>query len=179
MLPVIVALVLYWRRGGFESEAGLLNGDEAAPSSPRSAARARAAEGDDRLRSARTCVAVVGGGAAGCGRREPGDSGELVRTRAGLSRSAQGKRASPADEFLRTQRVDPESYRHVSWPAAHWEGADALAGKYFLERMPPGRATSLFERYRPLQHWTTRYFRPLDREELLVSVHPETARCWR
>ena len=37
---------------------------------------------------------------------------------------------------------------------------------------PPRASTD----YRPIQHWVTRYYRPLDQEELLVSVHPETGR---
>ena len=34
----------------------------------------------------------------------------------------------------------------------------------------------MFEQYRPVQHWATRYFRSLDQEEVLVTVHPESGR---
>ena len=43
VLPVVVALVAYWRRGGFEPETGLLNGDEAG--ARRSSADAAPADG--------------------------------------------------------------------------------------------------------------------------------------
>src|SRR5205814_10098079 len=47
VLPVIAALVMYWRRGGFESEAGLLNRDEAAAAeAPEMAEEAAAATVD-------------------------------------------------------------------------------------------------------------------------------------
>ena len=59
---------------------------------------------------------------------------------------------------------------------AHWGGDDALAGKYILERRPTRAASDLFERNRPLQHWLVRYYRSLDKEEAVVSVHPETGK---
>jgi hypothetical protein len=34
----------------------------------------------------------------------------------------------------------------------------------------------LFERYRPVEHWMTRYFKSLDQEEVTVSEHPETGK---
>ena len=40
----------------------------------------------------------------------------------------------------------------------------------------PWRRLHLFEHNRPIQYWVTRYFKSLDKEELLVSVHPETAK---
>ena len=36
--------------------------------------------------------------------------------------------------------------------------------------------SNLFERYRPAQHWMTRYFKSLDQEEVTVSEHPETGK---
>ena len=39
-----------------------------------------------------------------------------------------------------------------------------------------GAASALFERYRPVRHWMTRYFKSLDQEEVSVSVHPETGK---
>jgi hypothetical protein len=64
----------------------------------------------------------------------------------------------------------------VAAPAAHWEGDDELAGKYMLERSPLASASAMFERYRPIQHWVIRYFRPLSQDEILVTVHPESSR---
>ena len=81
-----------------------------------------------------------------------------------------------SDAFLKSQGLDPAAFQHVTYPAAHWGGPDSLAGKYFLERLPIGAASALFERNRPIQVWMTRYFKSLDQEEITVSIHPETAR---
>ncbi len=44
VLPVLVALAAYWRKGGFEPETGLLNGDEPAPAEAPAAEPAPARE---------------------------------------------------------------------------------------------------------------------------------------
>jgi hypothetical protein len=79
-----------------------------------------------------------------------------------------------ADQFLRAQGLDPSSFREVTYPAVHWGGDDSLVGKYFLERVPTPAASALFEQNRPIRSWAARYFRSLDQEEILVSVHPES-----
>jgi membrane protease YdiL (CAAX protease family) len=176
VLPVVAALVMYLRSGGFESEEGLLNRDEAAapeavaiqpaepvpgatvPYQPMRRARRWVAAGVFVLGIASLAIPVSHFG------RSP-----VYRISAGQARKA-------SDEFLHTQGVDPAAFEYVTYPAVHWGGADELAGKYFLERMPLDRASAMFEHYRPVQHWLTRYFRALDREEMSVSVHPETGR---
>ena len=81
-----------------------------------------------------------------------------------------------SDEFLRgpTLAMDPAQFRHVTFTDAHFSGGDSLAGQYFLERKPVSFVAACFEKYRPIQHWETRYFKPLDQEEVTVSIHPET-----
>ena len=81
-----------------------------------------------------------------------------------------------ADAFLRQHGMETSGYRNVVFPATHWGGDDALAGKYILERRSTRAASELFERDRPLQHWLVRYYRSLDKEEAVVSVHPETGK---
>ena len=81
-----------------------------------------------------------------------------------------------SDAFVKSRGLDPAAFQHVTYPAAHWGGADSLAGKYFLERLPLRAASALFERNRPMQVWMTRYFKSLDQEEITVSVHPETGK---
>ena len=87
---------------------------------------------------------------------------------------AAGQARASADAFLRAQGVDSSTYLHVTYPETHWGGDDSLAAKYFLERRPLSAASKLFERYRPVQFWATRYFKSLDKEEFLVTVHPES-----
>jgi hypothetical protein len=82
---------------------------------------------------------------------------------------------SAASGFLIKLGLDPGQYQHVTYPEVHWERTDRMAAKYFLERRSLADASALFERYRPVHHWITRYFKPLDQEEFEVSVHPETA----
>ena len=81
-----------------------------------------------------------------------------------------------ADAFLEQQGLEAGGFRHLTYPATHWSGEDSLAGKYFLERRPVSVVSGLFERYRPVEYWMTRYFKSLDQEEVTVSEHPETGK---
>jgi membrane protease YdiL (CAAX protease family) len=175
VLPIVAALIAYWRNGGFEPETGLLNGDESSPAhapseaAPAGETAARKWESlSPRVRWAAAAIFAVGVVAMAV---------PVVRFGAApqYKLSADQARAS-SDAFLRSQGLEPANFRYVVVPSTHWGGDDSLAGKYFLERLPPDKASALFERYRPLQHWTVRYFKSLDQEEALVSVHPETGR---
>ena len=176
VLPVVVALIAYWRRGGFEPETGLLNGDEPKPEEPAvepAPAPAPGAALEYRPLSLRARIAALAVCAAGlCTLAIPvvhfGDSPKLKL-------SADRSRAL-SDAFLREQGLDPAKFRHVTYPDLHWGGDDGLAGKYFLERLPVADASRLFERYRPVHIWATRYFQSLNQEEMLVTVHPETGK---
>jgi membrane protease YdiL (CAAX protease family) len=173
VLPVIVALVAYWRRGGFEPETGLLNGDEPQPEEPVAEPEPEAAVHttdyrrlSPRARVAALVVCVAGLSTLAVPAAHFGDSPKL-RLSADRSRA-------PADAFLRQQGLDPGEFRHVTFPAVHWGGDDGLTGKYFLERLPVRDASLLFERYRPIRYWATRYFQSLNQEEMLVTIHPES-----
>jgi membrane protease YdiL (CAAX protease family) len=174
VLPVVAALVAYWRRGGFEPEAGLLNGDEPVAVEPPAAEAV--AEAQDarhhplgaRLRLAAIAVLSLGALSLAIPVSHFGASPKYRLT-------ADEARAS-SDAFLRRLGVDPGAYLHVTYPAVHWGGDDELAAKYFLERQPVGAASKLFERFRPIQHWATRYFKSLDKEEFTITVHPESGK---
>jgi membrane protease YdiL (CAAX protease family) len=172
VLPLLVALVAYWWRGGFEPEAGLLNGEERAAAEPAEAAPAPPpATIEYQPLANRVRLAAVAIFAAGL------LSLLIPVSRFGGSPTYKipaGQARAGADAFLKQQGLDPGAYRRLTYPAAHWGGDDSLAGKYFLERQPVSAASKLFERYRPVQHWMTRYFKSLDQEELTVSQHPET-----
>jgi membrane protease YdiL (CAAX protease family) len=179
VLPVLIALVAYLRRGGFEPEAGLTNASETtavAEPTPEASQPSPAPElalAECRPLSARLRI-----------------SGAVIFVLAMLSLlihvdrfgtsprykiSAEQARAS-ADTFLRQQGTETNGYRHIAFPAAHWSGDDTLAGKYILERQPSRAAAELFALNRPIQHWLVRYYRSLDKEEDVVSVHPETGK---
>ena len=176
VLPIVVALMAYWRRGGFEPPEGLLNGEEAVPAesrvgSPQEAAPQSVIDYRPLTRTARIAAAAI---------LVLGLAFLLVPVprfgaRPVYKLSAEQARAA-ADAFLRAQAIDPNTFRHLTFAASRWDGGDALAGKYFLERLPLAAASQMFERNRTLQRWLTRYFRSLDREEIVVSVDPETGK---
>jgi membrane protease YdiL (CAAX protease family) len=171
VLPVAVALVAYWRRGGFEPDTGLLNGDEPAAVEAPPEAVPDARLFSYRLLSGRMRLAAVAIFAVGLATLLIPTShfGESP----GFKLTADQARA-PADVFLRAQGIDPDAFRHVTFTREHWGGDDTLTAKYFAERIPVSAASKLFEQYRPVHHWATRYFKPLEKEEFLVTVHPET-----
>jgi len=174
LLPIALALVAYLRRGGFEPAEGLLNRDEAtAPETPAAgppAPEAVVAYCPLSLRVRLVALAVFAIGLAAL-RIPVSRFGESPKYKI----PDEMARAS-ADAFLRAQQFDPGPFQHVTFPGVHWGDQDSLAGKYFLERLPVESAARLFEQYRPVEHWVTRYFKSLDQEEVSVSVHPETAR---
>ncbi len=175
VLPVVVALFAYLRRGGFAPDTGLLNGDEAAAPEPEPLpppALAPESIGYRPLgpgvRIAALAIFAAGLLALLIPVTRFGDKPRYQLT-------DEQARAS-ADAFVRAQGFDPGGYRHITFPELHWGGDDSLAGKYFLERRPVSFAARMFEEYRPVHFWATRYFKSLDQEEVLVSVHPETGK---
>jgi hypothetical protein len=171
-LPVVVALVAYWVRGGFAPETGLRNADEPGPAPEPVAEPApdASAAGYAPMSHRRRLAAVAIALACLLGLLLPGSRfGESPR----FKLTAEEVRAS-ADAFLKAHGFDPAGFRHVAFPATHSGGDDSLALKYFLERRSVAAASALFERYRPVQYWAVRYFKPLEREEALVAVHPES-----
>jgi membrane protease YdiL (CAAX protease family) len=174
-LPVILALAAYWVRGGFEPETGLLNADEEAPApQPEDAAPDPAAStGDYRPLSRRRKLAALGVAVACL-------LTLLIHTshfgESPAYKLTSGEARAAADAFLRERGLNPAAFQAVTYPSVHWGGDDSLAAKYFLERRSVSAASAMFERNRPVQVWATRYFKPLEREETTVAVHPETGK---
>lgn len=176
VLPVAVALIAYWRRGGFQPEAGLTNADEASAIEPEAIpvmpASPGGAFGYKPLAGRwRAMAAAVGGAGLLTALIPVNRFGSTPNYRLGIDQAR-----TAADAFVRSLGMDPGGFRQVTYPAVHWGGTDSLAGKYFLERESARAAATLFEQNRPVRHWATRYFRALDQEEMLVSVHPESGR---
>jgi membrane protease YdiL (CAAX protease family) len=178
VLPALLALVAYWRHGGFEPVAGLLNGDEAAcgeppapepvPQSPDTAKRQPLS---GRVRIAALVLLALGVVAMAIPTERFGGA-PVYKIPADQARIA-------SDAFVRTLGANPDAFQHVTVPAVHWgtdEPHDTFAAQYFLEREPVAAASQMFERYRPAQYWKTRYFKSLDQEEFLTVVHPETGK---
>ncbi len=174
VLPVIAALIAYRWRGGFEPDQGLHNADEpgpaelTAPSTTLAAGPPAYVALTARVRLAAIAVLAAGFLAYLIPVERFGDSPRYNLT-------ADQARAS-ADAFLRNQGFDTASFRHVTYPSTRWSSDDSFTAKYFLERQSLSSASKMFEQYRPVRIWATRYYRPLDQEELLVTVHPESGR---
>jgi len=174
VVPILIALAAYWRSGGFEPVTGLLNGDEpVAAEPPPEVARADIHALhywplSGRMRLLAIALFAVGIATGWIPAAHFGDSPRYKL-------SADQARA-PADAFLRTLGIDPNSYLHVTYPETHWGGDDSRAAKYFLEHRQVNAASKLFEQYRPVRFWATRYFKSLEKEEFEVAVHPETGR---
>ena len=179
VLPLVAALVAYLWRGGFEPEGGLLNADEGAaveepveaagcPPGPPPAATMEYRPLNNRVRLA--AVAIFAAGLLSL-LIPVSRFGESPKYKIPAEQARVG-----ADAFLKQQGLDAGGFRHLTYPATYWSGGDALAGKYFLERRPVSVVSGLFERYRPVEHWMTRYFKSLDQEEVSVSQHPETGK---
>jgi membrane protease YdiL (CAAX protease family) len=204
VLPILIALAAYWRHGGFAPETGLLNREDVVDpavsldGSP-DAQTAALAGGEAGTLIAVQTAEVQTAAAPAAGIAPPPYQPLSARLRwaaplllaLGLASLAiplarfgespdyhlsRDRARAAADAFLGSLSLAPADFQHVTYPMAHWEGADSLAGKYFLERLPVPAAAALFERNRPLQVWATRYFRSLDPEEITVAVHPETGK---
>src|SRR5262249_49353590 len=81
-----------------------------------------------------------------------------------------------SDAYVRSLGLEPSAFRHVTYADERWGQEDQLAAGYLTERLPLSAASRLFEQNRPLHIWLTRYFKPLDQEELDVVIHPETGK---
>jgi len=179
VLPVLVAWIAYVRRGGFQPETGLTNADEGsaqvtapeqAPVEPEPALPYSVWSRRRRL----AAVLVVVAAALLLGAVSVQKFGEEPRFALGPARAR-----AIADEFARVQRFDPRGYRTIAFPATEWESTNArLTGKYFVERRDVAFVADAFHRDAPLHSWTVRFFKPLEREEMQVSVDPETGRVF-
>jgi membrane protease YdiL (CAAX protease family) len=175
MLPAIVALIAYLTRGGFEPETGLLNADDVtgpvAEIPPELAAAIAAPERRSLgapLRLAAAALFLIGMLALWL----PGQRfGETPRYRL-----TEDQALNAATSYAASIGIDTRGFMHVTYADARWDEEDALAARYFLQRLPLPAASQMFAVNRPLHIWTTRYFKPLDREELIVAIDPETGK---
>jgi membrane protease YdiL (CAAX protease family) len=177
VLPVAIALVLYWRRGGFAPEEGLTNADEtpvAAAPSEESAEDSPAAAPEADYRPLSRPVAW---GAAAIFAVAMLFQFVPVEEFGVKPRYAIDERQARtvADRFLRERALTPETFKSVTLATGDFQN---LAAKYFLLRKPVGYVSGMFERYRPVRAWRVRYFKPLEREDIEVTVHPETGQAF-
>ncbi len=170
-LPVAFALFEYVRRGGFDPEIGLTNAEESiaastsipAPTETTAAATISSVPLTYRARVVAICVLLL---AAAVAFIPVSRLGDFPRYR--LPESA--IRASAA-HFLKQLGLEADQYRVIASPDEEWSG---ISGLYMLERRSLADVAAMYERYRPIRQWAVRYYRPLQKDEVDISVHPET-----
>ena len=173
VLPVIVAGIAYLRRGGFEPELARAPEVLSEPPAPSPQPPAPPAESlpyapwPARRRLAALLLLVVGAVTIGAVRVD--EFGGEPRFALGPTRAR-----AAAEQFARTQGFDPQGYRAVVFPVTEWDDPDTrLTAKYFVQRRDIAYVAGAFHRQVPLHGWTVRFFKPLQREEMRVSLSPE------
>jgi membrane protease YdiL (CAAX protease family) len=173
LLPVLIAWAAYLRGKGFEPEAGLTNGDEGtavapevdvAPVPEESATIVYHSMSARRRLAACAIIAV----SLGCLLVPVQQFGDLPRFGLGVPQAR-----AAADAFVRERGLDPTGFRTAVYPL---NLEDSVVTKYFLERRPVAAVANAWEQNIPLHSWTVRYYRPLEKEEIRVTLHPETGR---
>ncbi len=178
-LPLVAAWIAYRRGNGFEPEGELTNereGTSVAPSGPEAPVAAPVETAYQPWSARRIGVAGV---------LLAGLIGFLLAPVEGIIDPdfavTAAKARLNADAFVREHGADPAAFRSVVYvepeltrPSKCCGDGPRSVGKYFLERRPPGLVKDYCRRIVPLHSWNVRYFKPLQKEEIRVALHPET-----
>ena len=167
LIPLVVALVAYWRSGSFAEEDVFTNESEGVSRPPREAAREKEEAplpyqplATRRLVAAGILVAVFVALAFVPVHR----FGEEFEIRAGRQEAIR-----QAETYLRGRHVDISKFRKVAW--LH-ENVDSEAVRYLLERRSVQATDQIYRQASKLALWQVRFFRPLEKEEHLVFIDP-------
>jgi membrane protease YdiL (CAAX protease family) len=167
LVPLIVALVTYWRSGTFSDEAPLTNSVEGISRLPRREIPEEQevpltyqplARGRLLLAGILTVVFLA------VTMIPVPRFGEGIKL--GISREEAIRRTN---EYLGQKKVDFARYHVV---ATLDENVDPLAIRYLLERRSVAETDRIYQQATRLLLWQVRYFRPLEKEEHLVYVDP-------
>ncbi len=172
LIPLVVALVAYWRSGTFTDEEPLTNEAEGVSRVPRK----EEAEAETPLvyrpfAHRRLILAGVFTAAFVALALVP-----VYRFGKGiLLRVSPSEVAQAADGYLREQQVNPDRYHHVAWVSSNVE---PLALRYLLQRKSLEESDKIYREATRLELWKVRYFRPLEKEEYLVFVDPTSGKVF-
>ena len=172
LIPLIVALVAYWRSGTFTDEAALSNEAEGLSRVPgKGEVAPEAALVYQPLARRRLIVAGVFTAAFVALAVVP-----VYRFGKGiLLRVSPNQVVRTADQYLRERNVNPDSYHHVAWVSSN---VSPLALRYLLQRESLEESDKIYRQATRLQLWKVRYFRPLQKEEYLVYVDPTSGKIF-
>jgi CAAX prenyl protease-like protein len=175
LVPLITAVIAYWRSGTFTDEAPLTNASEGVVHrAPAATEAARAPETtvsyrplDARRLSLAGILVVILAVIA---------SVPVYRFARGLKvRLNRPQAVQAAEQLLRQRRVPVENYRRVAWLD---ENLDPLALRYLFERRSVEQAEQIYRQAMPLLLWQVRYFRPLEKEEHVLLVDATTGQLY-
>jgi membrane protease YdiL (CAAX protease family) len=176
LIPLLVALVAYWRTGTFSEDESLSNAREGISRPVRKEVKeAEVALVYRPLSQTRLIVAgvltfiFIALAVIPVYRFGEGLSLQITR--------AQAVRA--ADAYLRQRQVDAGRYHRVAW--VH-DNVDLLAVRYLLEHKSIKESDQIYRLATRLAVFEVRYFRPLEKEEHHVFLDPTTGQVfgyWR
>ncbi|MFQ5601132.1 MAG: type II CAAX prenyl endopeptidase Rce1 family protein [Candidatus Krumholzibacteriia bacterium] len=165
LVPLVVSLLLYVRRGGFEPEAGLRNADQPGPRSapPPAAAPAELVAPPETV-PRRRLVWAAGVAAAflllyAIPAQEPGDRTAFRHGRERIVESAR--------HHARRLGVEPDSFRMAAAVVSRF---DRDVGRYVLEHSDIATLNELYAGPLRTPVWRVRFFRAEEREELVVDL---------
>jgi membrane protease YdiL (CAAX protease family) len=172
LIPLLVALVAYWRTGTFSQDESLTNAAEGI-SRPvgKEVAEAEAALVYQSLSRRRLIVAgaltlvFILLAVIPVYRFGQGLSLQITRTQA----------LRAADAYLRQRQVDPTRYHRVAWVHGN---VDPLAVRYLLEHKSIKETDQTYRSATRLAVFQVRYFRPLEKEEHHVFLDPTTGQVF-
>jgi hypothetical protein len=183
LIPLAIAAISYFSRGGFEADAELLNSarplaapqvdtslgatQEAVPGMASQRAAPEGALGYAPMSSRALGVLIVCGvlGLAllvGAKREAIGD---FVRFETNASEAT-----ARADQVLRDNQVDPPSYQHAATITYTFDG---YTNEYLRRTIGIAAANRIYRDQVPSAFWTIRYFRDSQNEEYMVFLRTD------
>jgi membrane protease YdiL (CAAX protease family) len=167
LVPLVAALVLYFRHHGFEPAAGLQNADLPGPRPPARADAEVAATPVPVTLAPISRLALLGGAIVAAASlalyalpvQRPGDG---IRIETDRQTAIDAGR-----EHLRALGDDPDRWRLAIQLASRYEPE---VGRYVLEHTNVGHLNSTFTSHLRTPVWRMRFFRNDEREEWLINV---------
>lgn len=173
LVPLILALIAYWRSGTFSEEESLTNASAGVSRAPREAAPVET-EVSIAYQPLSTRRLVLGGilvaaflAAALLPAHEFGKGIKLRATRKDA--------LTAADTYLREHHVDPSQYHTVAWIQPN---VDPEAVKYLMEHESLAATDKTYRQATHLLLWSVRYFRPLQKEEYFIYIDAQTGKVF-
>jgi membrane protease YdiL (CAAX protease family) len=173
LIPLLLALILYWRNGTFVEEGQLTNAAEGVSRPPREmAAEKEVAPLTYRPLTTQRLVAagILAAAFAALAFVPVQQFGKGIEIRTNRQEALR-----QAEAYLRERQVDLGPYRSAVWLE---ENLDSMAIRYMLERRTIEQTDKIYRQATKLVLWRVRFFRPLQKEEHLVMIDPSDGKVF-